>query len=63
MAHVLQLVVKNVITLIEAGESHDDSPFYIIAKIFTKCRNLVTSFSHSSQLTDLLEEYQMSKWC
>ena len=60
MAHVLQLVVKNVIVLVEAGESHDYSLFYIIAKIFTKCRKLVTSFSHSSQLTDLLEEYQMS---
>ncbi|XP_065665445.1 uncharacterized protein LOC136086877 [Hydra vulgaris] len=58
MGHVLQLVVKNVIDLVEEGEKDSSSKFFFIARTLTKCRKIVTSFNHSSQLNDLLEEIQ-----
>ncbi len=58
MAHVLQLVVKNVIDLVDEGEKDDKSKFYHIAKTLSKCRKIVTSFNHSSQLNDSLEQIQ-----
>ena len=59
MGHVLQLVVKNVIDLVEEGEKDSSSKFFFIARTLTKCRKIVTSFNHSSQLNDLLEESQI----
>ena len=59
MEHVLQLAVKNVIDLVEEGEKDSSSKFFFIARTLTKCRKIVTSFNHSSQLNDLLEESQM----
>ena len=61
MAHVLQLVVKNVIDVVEESEKDSSSKFYFIAKTLTKCRKIVTSFNHSSQLNDLLEESQIQE--
>ncbi|XP_065642585.1 uncharacterized protein LOC136074209 [Hydra vulgaris] len=58
MGHVLQLIVKNVIDLVEEGEKDSSSKFFFIARTLTKCRKIVTSFNHSSQLNDLLEESQ-----
>ncbi|XP_065658705.1 uncharacterized protein LOC136083232 [Hydra vulgaris] len=58
MGHVLQLVVKNVIDLVGEGEKDTSSKFFFIARTLTKCRKTVTSFNHSSQLNDLLEESQ-----
>ncbi|XP_065662597.1 uncharacterized protein LOC136085236 [Hydra vulgaris] len=58
MGHVLQLVVKNVIDLVEEGEKDSSSKFFFIARTLTKCRKIVTSFNHSSQLKDFLEESQ-----
>ena len=57
----MQLVVKNVIDLIEDGEKDSSSKFFFIAKTLTKCRKIVTSFNHSSQLNDLLEENQIKQ--
>ena len=59
MGHVLQLVVKSVIYLVEVGEKDSSSKFFFIARTLTKCRKIVTSFNHSSQLNDLLEESQI----
>ena len=59
MGHVLQLVVKNVLELVKEGEKDSSSKFFFIARTLTKCRKIVTSFIHSSQLNDLLEESQM----
>ena len=59
MGHVLQLVVKNVIDLVEEGEKDSSSKFFFIARTLIKCRKIVASFNHSSQLNDLLEESQM----
>ena len=59
MGHVLQLVFKNVIELVKEGEKDSSSKFFFIARTLTKCRKIVTSFIHSSQLNDLLEESQM----
>ena len=57
--HVLQLVVKNIIDLVEEGEKGSSSKFFFITRTLTKCRKIVTSFNHSSKLYDLLEESQM----
>ena len=59
MAHVLQLVVKNVIELIDNGDKDDTAPFYHISKTLIKCRKIVTAFNHSSQLNDLVEQTQI----
>ncbi|XP_065643099.1 uncharacterized protein LOC136074687 [Hydra vulgaris] len=59
MGHILQLVVKNVIDLVEEGEKDSSSKFFFIARTLTKWRKIVTSFNHSSQLNDLLEESQI----
>ena len=48
MGHVLQLVVKNVIDLVEEGEKDSSSKFFFIARTLTKCRKIDTSFKHSS---------------
>ncbi|XP_065642184.1 uncharacterized protein LOC136073856 [Hydra vulgaris] len=61
MGHVLRLVVKNVINLVEEGENDSSSKFFFIAKTLTKCRKIVTSFNHSSQLNGLLEESQIQQ--
>ena len=58
MGNALQLVVKSVIDLVE-GEKDSSSKFFFIARTLTKCRKIVASFNHSSQLNDLLEESKM----
>ena len=55
----MQLAVKNVIDLVEEGEKDSSSKFFFIARTLTKCRKILISFNHSSQLNDLLEESQM----
>jgi hypothetical protein len=59
IAHVLQLIVKNVIDIVDEGEKDENSKFYQIGQALSKCRKIVTTFNHSSQLNDLLEESQI----
>jgi hypothetical protein len=59
IAHVLQLIVKNVIDIVDEGEKDENSNFYQIGQALSKCRIIVTTFNHSSQLNDLLEESQI----
>ncbi len=38
IAHVFQLIVKNVIDIVDEGEKDESSKFYQIGQTFTKCR-------------------------
>ena len=61
IGHTLQLIVQNVLEAIEtkssskANQNLNDS----ILEIIAKCKNLTTSFNHSSQLNDKLVQKQL----
>ena len=38
IAHVLQLIVKNVVDIVDEGEKDENSKFYQIGQAFSKCR-------------------------
>ena len=56
MGHILQLIINKVIeNLVEMSKATKNKDFYeTIMLIIAKCKDLTTSFNHSSQLTERL---------